>query len=74
MKLTGDTESVNLETGERSRRVSGDGESRLIREGRIDCVVCGHYAHRKNACKGGMGDYCDCQGEKETKNALQKRT
>ncbi len=63
MKVTGDVERVNLATGERFRRVVGDGESRLVSERRIDCPVCGHYAHRKNACKGGMGDYCDCQHE-----------
>jgi hypothetical protein len=28
---------------------------------RVDCPVCGHYAHQTRTCKGGMGDYCDCQ-------------
>jgi hypothetical protein len=32
---------------------------------RIDCPVCGHFAHRKNACMGGMGDYCDCPCDME---------
>jgi hypothetical protein len=32
---------------------------------RIDCPGCGHFAHRKNACMGGMGDYCDCPHDKE---------
>lgn len=30
MKVHGDIESVNLAAGERFRRVSGDGESRLV--------------------------------------------
>lgn len=33
MKAYGDIESVNLSTGERFQRVSGDGESRLVRVG-----------------------------------------
>lgn len=32
MKVFGDIERVNLETGERFRRVTGDGESRLVSE------------------------------------------
>lgn len=30
---------------------------------RVDCPVCGHFSHRKNACRGGMGDYCDCPAD-----------
>jgi hypothetical protein len=33
MKVYGDIESVNLATGERFQRVSGDGESRLVSTG-----------------------------------------
>jgi 8-oxo-dGTP diphosphatase len=29
----------------------------------VSCSVCGHFAHRKNACNGGMGDYYDCPHE-----------
>lgn len=36
MKVYGDIERVNLRTGERYRRVSGDGESRLVRVGCAD--------------------------------------
>ena len=32
MKARGDIESVNLSTGQRYRRVSGDGENRLLPE------------------------------------------
>ena len=34
---------------------------------RIDCPVCGHFAHRKNACNGGMGDCCDCPCDSQAK-------
>ena len=40
---------------------------------RIDCPICGHFAHRKNACKGGMGDYCDCQHDSMQQNWKAKR-
>ncbi len=33
MKVYGDIEHVNLHTGERFQRVTGDGESRLVRVG-----------------------------------------
>jgi hypothetical protein len=36
MKVRGDIEAVNLSTGERWRRVSGDGESLLEK---VDCVL-----------------------------------
>ena len=39
----------------------------------ISCPGCGHYAHRKHACKGGMGDYCDCGHDKEEANAAPMR-
>ena len=42
MKAIGDIESVNLATGERSQRVSGDGESRLVPfRGMIDVARLG---------------------------------
>lgn len=38
---------------------------------RIDCPICGHFAHRKNACKGGMGDYCACGYEMVTEGKME---
>ncbi|HKT90100.1 MAG TPA: hypothetical protein VJQ59_16765 [Candidatus Sulfotelmatobacter sp.] len=35
MKVIGDVEAVNLRTGERFRRVAGDGESRLVSESEL---------------------------------------
>ena len=39
MKVYGDIERVNLSTGERFRRVTGDGESRLV------SCCCDHVSH-----------------------------
>lgn len=41
MKVYGDIEHVNLSTGERFRRVSGNGESRLESSGNVDHVRLG---------------------------------
>jgi len=43
MKLIGDTESVNLSTGKRQRRVVGDGESRVVPYEHIDHIRLGPH-------------------------------
>lgn len=72
MKTRTDFHSVNLSTGEKTRSIVGDGQridetisiespAALTEGGPAKfCPACGHYAHRKAACRGGMGDYCDC--------------
>lgn len=42
MRVYGDVERVNLSTGERFRRVSGDGESRLVKTATRLKVACNH--------------------------------
>lgn len=41
MKAFGDTEAVNLSTGQRFQRVSGDGDSRLVPERELGPGECG---------------------------------
>lgn len=54
MKVYGDIETVNLATGERFRRVAGDGESRLVREHDPDekgvCKRCGANVRTSREC------------------------
>ena len=60
MKVYGDIEYINLSTGERFRRVSGDGESRLIPEG--CCKVCDKCGQPIKPGRHKPGEYEHAQG------------
>lgn len=57
MKIIGDVEQVNLATGQRWVRVTGDGESRLAEQG-AKCPYCGHQLHEGVSCLD--SDCCRC--------------
>jgi hypothetical protein len=63
MKIIGDIERVNLSTGRRYVRVTGDGESRLVEQsGPVSslakCPNCGHRLHEGLDCQ--ESDCCGC--------------